>query len=52
MQPDLWDGKRQERRGWMHLISTFIARSVRNIGNYLKILDLFNVLLATALQCT
>uniref|UniRef100_A0A0D9XWG5 ELMO domain-containing protein n=2 Tax=Leersia perrieri TaxID=77586 RepID=A0A0D9XWG5_9ORYZ len=33
MQPDLWDGKRQEHLGWMHLISSFICRSVRRIGN-------------------
>uniref|UniRef100_J3NB10 ELMO domain-containing protein n=1 Tax=Oryza brachyantha TaxID=4533 RepID=J3NB10_ORYBR len=32
LQPDLWDGKGQECLGWIHLISTFIARSVRKIG--------------------
>uniref|UniRef100_A0A0D9XWG4 ELMO domain-containing protein n=1 Tax=Leersia perrieri TaxID=77586 RepID=A0A0D9XWG4_9ORYZ len=32
-EPDLWDGKRQEHLGWMHLISSFICRSVRRIGN-------------------
>jgi hypothetical protein len=34
MQPNLWDGKGQERLGWMHIISTFIAQSVRKIGTY------------------
>ncbi|KAL5206431.1 hypothetical protein ABZP36_034640 [Zizania latifolia] len=33
MQPSFWDGKRQEGLRWMHLISTFIAQSVRKIGN-------------------
>uniref|UniRef100_A0A0E0BNB7 ELMO domain-containing protein n=1 Tax=Oryza glumipatula TaxID=40148 RepID=A0A0E0BNB7_9ORYZ len=36
MQPNLWDGKGQERLGWMHIISTFIAQSVRKIGNALS----------------
>ncbi|KAF2909293.1 hypothetical protein DAI22_11g016000 [Oryza sativa Japonica Group] len=36
MQPNLWDGKGQERLGWMHVISTFIAQSVRKIGNALS----------------
>uniref|UniRef100_A0A0E0MJ57 ELMO domain-containing protein n=1 Tax=Oryza punctata TaxID=4537 RepID=A0A0E0MJ57_ORYPU len=36
MQPDLWDGKGQECLGWMHIISTFVAQSVRKIGHALS----------------
>ncbi|KAG8089195.1 hypothetical protein GUJ93_ZPchr0011g28673 [Zizania palustris] len=33
MQHNIWDGKKQEGLHWMHLISTFIAQSVRKIGS-------------------